>query len=122
MGRKATGIASDFSKEVIDAVQEAINRSGMSNAEVIKQAGISQDYYYTRARYERPFNTNDVDRIAEVIGVDPYSIFDEASAKLGEVEDRKRITMSKLAKRLGLAAYLDENKEAERDADPDAGA
>ena len=94
----------------------------MSNAEVIKQAGISQDYYYTRARYERPFNTNDIDRIAEVIGVDPYSIFDEASAKLGDVEDRKRITMSKLANRLGLAAYLDENKEAERDADPDAGA
>ncbi len=38
-------------------------------------------------------------------------------------DDRRRIVLEKLSNGgMGLAAYEDENKEAERDADPDAGA
>jgi ribosome-binding factor A len=85
MGRKGISVPSEFSTEIIDAVQRAIDNSGMSNAEVIRKANISQDYYYTRTRYEKPFNTNDISRIAAVIGIDPYEIINEALFTLRDI-------------------------------------
>lgn len=126
--------ADQFSLSVIEEVQKAIQESGMSNAEVIKRANISQDYFYTRTRGEKPFNTNDISRIAEVLGIDPLMILRRASAKIEKSakpadptmltdEEKTQFVLNQL--RNGdttLAANYDPNKEAERDYYPDAGA
>ena len=109
MGRKGMNEADHFSKGVIEQVQEAITASGMSNAEVIKRSHISQDYFYTRMRGEKPFNTNDISKIAEVLGVDAFGLL----IKAGDIA-------SKLAsdpKSFDLASDFDPNKEAERKMD-----
>ena len=100
----------------------------MSNAEVIRKAKISQDYYYTRTRYEKPFNTNDVDRIARVINVDPYAIFDAASAvadKIGKLSEDDLVAEAFADAALdpmALAALhsADKRKRLERPADEGA--
>lgn len=97
--------ADQFSLSVIEEVQKAIQESGMSNAEVIKRANISQDYFYTRTRGEKPFNTNDISRIAEVLGTDPLMILRRASAAIENngltvdpsslsEDERKRLALS----------------------------
>ncbi|MCI2149329.1 hypothetical protein [Bifidobacterium crudilactis] len=97
--------ADQFSLSVIEEVQKAIQESGMSNAEVIKRAKISQDYFYTRTRGEKPFNTNDISRIAEVLGIDPLMILRRASAVIENdgltvdpsalsEDERKRLALS----------------------------
>ncbi|MCI1889615.1 MAG: hypothetical protein LKI98_04165 [Bifidobacterium crudilactis] len=126
--------ADEFSLAVIEEVQEAIKASGKSNAEVIKQAKISQDYFYTRMRGEKPFNTNDISRIADVIGIDALSLLMNASKAVEKAkvafnpdamseDEKKRLIMEKVRRGdLGLAANYDPDKEAERDYYPDAGA
>jgi hypothetical protein len=105
MGRKGMNEADQFSLSVIEEVQKAIQESGMSNAEVIKRAKISQDYFYTRTRGEKPFNTNDISRIAEVLGIDPLMILRRASAVIENdgltvdpsalsEDERKRLALS----------------------------
>lgn len=126
--------ADDFSLAVINEIQEAIKDSGMSNAEVIKQAKISQDYFYTRMRGEKPFNTNDISRISDVIGVDALSILMKASQAINskEVKASTRnlsddeladIAMNDLTHgALGLAASRDKNKKRESEHFADEGA
>lgn len=75
--------ADAFSKEVIKQIQEAISASGLSNAEIIKRSNISQDYFYTRMRGEKPFTTNDISRIGHAIGVNPMRILIEAGSRSG---------------------------------------
>lgn len=83
-----------FSREVIRSIQDAIANSGLSNAEVIKRAHISQDYFYTRTRGEKPFNTNDISRIAEVLGLDALQLLREAgrrAEKRGKPEEQNTV-------------------------------
>lgn len=101
--------ADQFSLSVIEEVQKAIQESGMSNAEVIKRAKISQDYFYTRTRGEKPFNTNDISRIAEVLGIDPLMILRRASAVIendGLTVDPSALSENE-RKRLALSGTYD---------------
>ncbi|MEE8725000.1 MAG: hypothetical protein SOI15_02875 [Bifidobacterium crudilactis] len=115
--------ADEFSLAVIEEVQEAIKASGKSNAEVIKQAKISQDYFYTRMRGEKPFNTNDLSRIADVIGIDALSLLMNASKAIEKAkvsfnpdvmseEEKKQWTLDHMED-YGFAANTNPNKEQE---------
>ena len=134
MGRKGMNEADEFSLAVIEEVQEAIKASGKSNAEVIKQAKISQDYFYTRMRGEKPFNTNDISRIADVIGIDALSLLMKASrqseirktetaiSSLSE-DEKADLAMRDLGQSdFGIAALRDGNKKKESEHFADEGA
>lgn len=117
--------ADDFSLEVIDLIQKAIADSGLSNAEVIKRTQISQDYFYTRARGEKPFNTNDISRICNVLGINPLQLMSRASSAgerkhvdkdIDYEQARLARTMAKIQdpeQRMTLAAYRDPDKGKE---------
>ena len=108
MGKKGMQKADKFSQRVAEEVQKAITNAGLSNAKVIRDAHMSQDYFYRRMRGEKPFTTNDISKIAEAIGVEPFALMLKAAGN--NIDD------------LGIAADHDENKEAESHYDPDAGA
>ncbi|WP_340468902.1 hypothetical protein [Bifidobacterium favimelis] len=73
--------ADPFSMDVIRIIQDAIAASGMTNMEIIKKSGMSQDYFYTRMRGEKPFNTNDISYIADILGVDALDLLREAGER-----------------------------------------
>ena len=75
--------ADKFSMSVVKKLEKAITESGLSKSEVIRRASISQDYFYSRTRGDKPFTTNDISRIAKVIGVDPILLL-RAAAKASE--------------------------------------
>lgn len=106
MGRKGMNSSDEFSNEVAREIQRAIETAGISNAEVMRRTHISQDYFYSRMRGEKPFNTNDVSRIAEAIGANAFAIL----IKAAEQSD------------LGLAASYNEDRDAEANYDADQGA
>lgn len=67
--------------DVIRIIQDAIAASGMTNMEIIKKSGMSQDYFYTRMRGEKPFNTNDISYIADILGVDALDLLRKAGER-----------------------------------------
>lgn len=68
------GEAGEFSRRVIGNIDYAIGRDPRSAAEIFTAAGMSKNYFYTRMRGEKPFNTNDVDELAAALGVDPFEL------------------------------------------------
>lgn len=76
--RVKVGEPTAFSKAVIDAVSHMIGMSGFPVRAIVKQAGFSTNYFYTRMRYEAPFNTNDVAAIASALNVEPKEIIELA--------------------------------------------
>jgi len=46
---------------------------------IIAEAGMSRNYFYKRIRGENPFNTNDIDRLCQILGEDPVDIVQRAS-------------------------------------------
>lgn len=134
MGRKGIEEAYGFSLDVINEIRRAIDESGLSDSEIIKQSGISSAYFYRRMRGERPFNTNDIAKIADVLGMDAFIILRRAAAKneqrrlkidpsMMSEEERLNRTLGKLNRNsTQLAALHDENKLKEREYDADQGA
>lgn len=79
--RASQGTASAFSRGVADTIGHMIGMSGYSVVQVLADAGISRNYYYKRARYELPFNTNDISQIAQALGITPDEIISEAISR-----------------------------------------
>lgn len=107
--RSGTG-ASDYSRRINTAVKHLTSRAGLSNNELIKRAGMSLNYFYTRMRGEATFDTNDLDVIARVLGVDVATIVQVAD-QIGDdglvpgspvVTDSVAVNGIELARRLRL--------------------
>ncbi|MAP63169.1 MAG: hypothetical protein CMH34_05375 [Microbacterium sp.] len=73
------GEAGEFSRRVNGNIDDAIARDGRPIAEVYTAAGMSKNYFYTRMRGEKPFNTNDVEKIALVLRLDPFDLMSPRS-------------------------------------------
>ena len=69
-GRPKLEAASAFSRQIVVNVETLRDEAGMSNAQLIRDSGMSSNYFYTRLRLEAPFNTNDVQKLADALGVD----------------------------------------------------
>lgn len=80
--RASSGKANAFSHAIADALNHKIGMSGIPMVKVLVDAGLSRNYYYKRARYELPFNTNDISLIAQSIGLTPDEIIEDALARL----------------------------------------
>ncbi|MET1083595.1 MAG: helix-turn-helix transcriptional regulator [Burkholderiales bacterium] len=65
------GSGQPFSEFVADRVVAAIALAGMSIREMARRSGISAPRLHGRLHNERPFNTDELERIAVVLGVDP---------------------------------------------------
>lgn len=80
MGRKGMDEAYGFSLDVINEIRRAIDESKLKDYEVCAAADMSRDYFYKRMKGERPFNTNDVSKIADVLGMDAFIILRRAAS------------------------------------------
>ena len=115
MGSKAMGPAIGFSLDVVAEIKRAIQESGLMDKDVIRITGISQDYFYKRMRGDAPFNTNDISKIADALGMDAFIILRRAAIKHDRMsgEERQRIMDAKIDGGFALAASDDPNKRIE---------
>jgi len=68
------GELSGFSWRVIDTIQKLIEQKGLTDAEVIARSGVPRNTFYRKMRGETPLNTNDIEAIADALGVDPFDL------------------------------------------------
>lgn len=85
--------AQGFSLDVINEVRRAIDESNISDSEIIEKAEMSRDYFYKRMRGEKPFNTNDISKIADVLGVDAFLILRRAATSGKRIRPRDGATV-----------------------------
>lgn len=139
MDQTLKGRAALFSKYISEELRGAIAAKGHSQRQIAKAIERQPKNLSMWLSGERQIPMDVAYQICDHIGMDIETIVSRAEQDvikdLGpwppiEVnpdvlsdDDRRRIVLEKLSNGgMGLAAYEDENKEAERDADPDAGA
>lgn len=66
------------STAIADAIKAEIARAGITGKKVVALIGRDRNYVYQRLRYEKPFDTNDIALIAEVLGISTKDIFRSA--------------------------------------------
>lgn len=71
--RDLEGAAQEFSQQVADRVMEAVIASGLSVRQVAAGSGINRTTLQDRINNVRPFNTDELARVAAVLGIDPGS-------------------------------------------------
>lgn len=117
----------------------AMASHGYSQGQVADELGHARSSMSNWLNAKPPIDVAVGRKICDYIGVDMRSVVDSANNRLEEElgpwppievnpdalsdDERRRIVLEKLRNGdVRLAAYEDKNKEAERDADPDAGA
>lgn len=104
MGKRAAGAATAYSLRVVEAVKILRDRAGLTNAELMKRAGFSINYFYIRLRGESPFDMNDLDRIARALSIDVHDITHLASSlpDPADADDTVALDGVELARRLAF--------------------
>lgn len=67
-----------LSAAVIDAIKAECARIGMDGKTLAEKIGKDRNYVYARFRHQRVFDTNDIDRIANALGLTDAYIFKQA--------------------------------------------
>lgn len=68
------GELSEFSWHLVDTIQKAIEARGITDAQVIARSGVPRNTFYRKMRGDTPLNTDDLDKIARALGMDPFSL------------------------------------------------
>ena len=74
VARGETGKANEFSRLVAAAIDAERRRQSVPAPELVRRIPLSESYYYKRMRGEAPFNTNDIQIIADALKVAPGEI------------------------------------------------
>ncbi|MGW9159317.1 helix-turn-helix domain-containing protein [Microbacterium sp. NPDC055665] len=74
MGKRASGAAGGLSQSVAAAVAQARKERGWDNQRLYSAADMSESYYYVRMRGDQPFNLNDLEKLANALGVHWFEI------------------------------------------------
>ena len=70
--------AEALGQAVADEVVRLKAAAGMSNRELARRMGKSHPYIGERLDHSKPFDLNDVTLLAEVFGLDPLELIDQA--------------------------------------------
>ncbi|MDR2380444.1 MAG: helix-turn-helix domain-containing protein [Bifidobacteriaceae bacterium] len=81
--RKAAPPASLFATNVAAALHALLTDRGISDAEIARRIGRSQNYVSSRFRGDGSFTLSDVDAIARDLGIDAGSFLAGVSRRLG---------------------------------------
>lgn len=92
---------SAFTQRVIETIENARLDQNMSIEELVKRSGMPRNSYFVKIRGDRTFTTEDVDKLAKALGLDPFLILRRAA--VGSKEE------------YGLAAHDNENFEREQE-------
>lgn len=77
-----------FSWRVIDQIQKLIQERGMTDAEVIRKSGITRTTFYVKMRGETSMTTEDIDKLARALNVNPFDIMYAAAKRYDSDQDR----------------------------------
>lgn len=71
-----------FSRRVIGAVKAELARRDLGGSDLIGPLGLGRNAVYARLRYEKPFATDELEKIAEFLNIPISTLL--ASANLSE--------------------------------------
>lgn len=102
MGRKPTGQAGEFARNVAAAVNQLRASKGLTNQQLFEAAGMSASFYYSKMRGETAFTLNDLERLAMPLGVHPVDLARSGAALGGTqlLDPTVRIDRQQLAQRV----------------------
>lgn len=90
MGQKATGPATPFGRAVVAAIEAALVAEGLTKAALIERSGVPANTFHTRMRGDKPFNTNEIEKLAKALGRDPLLLLREAASAVDNVTPLRR--------------------------------
>jgi transcriptional regulator with XRE-family HTH domain len=70
---------SPFSWRVIDQIQKLIGERGLTDVQVLKSAGMPRNTFYAKMRGDSAMTTEDIDKLAQALSVEPELILRNAS-------------------------------------------
>lgn len=85
---------------VVSNVEHRRQEVGKTHQQLFTEAGLSKNYYWKRLNHELPFNTNDIDALARVLGVEP----EDLTSKRMVGNRALRLGGTELARRLRVLA------------------
>ncbi|MCJ1697711.1 helix-turn-helix transcriptional regulator [Rathayibacter caricis] len=98
--------ASEYSMRVHAAIKALMGKAGLSNVDFAARTEMTLTYFYARMRGDAMFDTNDLERIARVLGVkvaDIFTIADEFGSPAEDVDEVVVLTNgAEFARRLSV--------------------
>ncbi|MWV51519.1 hypothetical protein GRS96_19840 (plasmid) [Rathayibacter sp. VKM Ac-2803] len=98
--------ASEYSMRVHAAIKALMGKAGLSNVDFAARTDMTLTYFYARMRGDAMFDTNDLERIARVLGVRVAHIFtiaDDFGAPAEEIDEMVVLTNgAEFARRLSV--------------------
>jgi len=98
--------ASEYSMRVHAAIKALMGKAGLSNVDFAARTEMTLTYFYARMRGDAMFDTNDLERIARVLGVkvaDIFTIADEFGSPSEDVDEVVVLTNgAEFARRLSV--------------------
>lgn len=80
MGRQAIGEPNEFSLALVAAVDGMRMQRALTVPALVERSGLGRNYYYKRTRGELPFSTNDIQVLADALGVSIRALLEPAVA------------------------------------------
>lgn len=107
VGRGAAGPPSRYSRLVAANVDRLRKGAGLTVGELISRAGLTKSYYQSRASFQLPYNTNDIEALAAALGVTTADLANPDPAPSTEVRVPVAVVASRV-RRLIEAQAADE--------------
>ncbi len=93
--------------DLVRAISTLRDAAGMTNQELIDRSEMSASYFYGRLRGAAPFDANDIEKLALVLGTHPHEI-SRVAASLGETQEIEPVVdtdAKELGRRLAAASH-----------------
>lgn len=103
-----------FNWRVIEQINELIDESGITRAELIARSGMRRNTFFVKMRGETALTTDDIAKIALALGVAPEVIFVRAAGETSA-------PITPLRPRGDVGGISEDLPAAARQADPDRG-
>jgi hypothetical protein len=71
-----------FSKRVARAVKAELARRDFDGVALTEPLGINRNAVYARLRYEQPFDLNQIEKIADFLGIELETLLDSAAIEV----------------------------------------
>lgn len=107
MGRKAIGEAGHFARQVAEEIQRMITEAGgdSSGRWLQTRTGRAHSYWGARLSGATPFNVNDVETIADIFGISPRQLIENASPELAQNANVTPLRQNQSLEHIDLDGY-----------------
>ncbi|GAA5196802.1 helix-turn-helix transcriptional regulator [Microbacterium jejuense] len=93
--------------DLVRAISTLRDAAGMTNQELIDRSEMSASYFYGRLRGAAPFDANDIEKLAQALGIHPHEI-SRVAASIGDAREIEPVVdtdAKELGRRLTAASH-----------------